>query len=74
MARDGGGGGGVKMLRLWKFLDTQKGSSEKIVGLGEGVGRVTKLCILQNQQEGEGGFLKIELLARGAAKISSFKF
>ena len=36
---DGGGG-------LRKFLDTRKGDSEKIVGLGEGA---PKICILQNQ-------------------------
>ena len=39
------GGGG----RLRKFLDTRKGGSEKIVGLGGGA---PKICILQNQQEG----------------------
>ena len=32
-----------------------------------------KICILQNQPEVGGGLLKIELLARGAAKISSFE-
>ena len=35
--------------RLRKFLDTRKGGSEKIVGLGGGA---PKICILQNQQEG----------------------
>ena len=40
-----------------KFLDTRKGASEKIVGLGGGV---PKICILQNQQEEGGGVLKIE--------------
>ena len=39
---------------LRKFLDTRKGGSEKIVGLG---GEAPKICILQNQQE-RGGFLK----------------
>ena len=38
------GGGGLQ-----KFLDTQKGGSEKIVGLGGGA---PKICIPQNQQEG----------------------
>ena len=45
----------MKILRgggLRKFLDTRKGRSEKIVGLG---GEAPKICILQNQQEGEGG-------------------
>ena len=31
------------------------------------------MCILQNQQEEGGGSQKIELLARGANKISSFE-
>ena len=35
-------GGGVR-----KFLDTRKGGSEKIVGLGGG--GTPKICILQNQ-------------------------
>ena len=34
---------------LQKFLDTQKGGSDKIVGLGRGA---PEICILQNQQEG----------------------
>ena len=34
---------------LWKFLDTQKGGSEKKLG-----GGAPKICILQNQQEGGG--------------------
>ena len=38
--------------RLRKFLDTRKGGSEKIVGLG---GESLKICILQNQQERGGG-------------------
>ena len=38
-----------------KFLDTQKGGSEKIVGLG---GEALKICILQNQQE-EGAAKKL---------------
>ena len=42
-----------------------KGGSEEIVGLGGGAPRI---CILQNQQEGEG-FEEIEPLVRGAAKI-----
>ena len=34
-----------------------------------------KICILQNQQEGEGGApKKIEPLSTGAVKISSFEF
>ena len=33
---------------LRKFLDTRKGDSEKIVGLG---GEAPKICILQNYQE-----------------------
>ena len=39
----------MKILRggLWKFLDTRKGGFEKIRG-------TPKICILQNQQEGEG--------------------
>ena len=48
------GGGGLR-----KFLDTCKGGSEKMEG-------APKICILQNQQEGGGGLLKIELLARGS--------
>ena len=41
-------GGGLR-----KFLDTWKGGSEKIVGLG---GEAPKICILQNYQErGVGG-------------------
>ena len=40
---------------LQKFLDTQKGDSEKIVELGGGA---PKICTLQNQQEVGGGFLK----------------
>ena len=42
----GGGGGG----KLRKFLDTQKGGSEKIVRLGG----APKICMLKNQKEGEG--------------------
>ena len=38
--------------RLRKFLDTLKGGSEKIAGLGRGP---RKICILQNQQQGGGG-------------------
>ena len=34
-----------------KLLDTRKESSDKIVGLGGGA---SKICILQNQQEGGG--------------------
>ena len=41
-----GGGGGLR-----KVLDTRKGGSEKIVGLGGG----SEICILQNQQEGVVG-------------------
>ena len=44
----------MKILRgegLRKFLDTPKGSSEKIRG-----GGASKICILQKQQE--GGLLK----------------
>ena len=54
---------------LRKLLDTRKESSDKIVGLGGGA---SKICILQNQEEGEAP--KNEPLVRGAAKISSFKF
>ena len=54
-------GGGLE-----KFLDTQNGGSEKIRG-------APKICILQNQWE-RGAPKKIEPLARGAAKISSFAF
>ena len=49
----------MKILRggeLRKFLETRKGGSEKIVGLGGGMG--PKICSLQNQQEegrGAGG-------------------
>ena len=44
-----GGGGGDEDIEggIRKFLDTRKGSSEKIRG-------APKICILQNQQE-EGG-------------------
>ena len=52
------------MLR--KFLDAQTRGSEKIRG-------ALKICILQNQQEW-GGSSKIEPLARGTAKLSSFEF
>ena len=47
-------GGGMKILRggLPKFLDTRKGSSEKIRG-----GGAPKICILLTQKEG-GGLLK----------------
>ena len=55
---------------LRKFLDTRKGASEKTVGLGRGA---PKICILQNQQEGRRAPKKIEPLAKGAAKISSFE-
>ena len=34
---------------LQKFLDTQKGGSENIFGLGGGL---WKFCLLQNKQEG----------------------
>ena len=40
---------------LQKFLDTEKGESEKTVELGGGA---PKICILQNQQEVGRGFLK----------------
>ena len=40
---------GDKDIEGGKFLDTRKGVSEKIVGLGGGA---PKICILQNQQEG----------------------
>ena len=57
---------------LQKFLDTWKGGSEKIVGLG---GEAPKICILQNYQErGKGAPKKTKPLARGTAKISSFEF
>ena len=38
-----------------KVLDTWKGGSEKIVGLG---GEAPKICILQNYQERGKGALK----------------
>ena len=61
----------MKILReggLRKFLDTRKGGSEKIVGLG---GEAPKICILQNYQErGRGAPKKTKPLARGTAKIS----
>ena len=65
----------MRILRggLRKSLDTRKGDPEKIIGLGLG-GWAPKICILQNQQEGGGGFLKNCALAREAAKISSFEF
>ena len=54
-----GGGGDEDIERgLRKFLDTRKGGSEKIKG-------APKICILQNQQMGGRGLLKIEPLARG---------
>ena len=42
------------------FLDTRKGGSEKVVGLGRGGGIAPKICILQNQHDGgmRGGLLK----------------
>ena len=42
------GGGGLQ-----KVLDSRKGGSEKIVGLGGGA-VAPKICILENQQEGVG--------------------
>ena len=49
---EGVGGGGLR-----KFLDTLKGGSEKIVGLG---GEAPKICLLQNQQErGKGAPKKL---------------
>ena len=39
---------------LQKYLDTQKGGSEKIRG-----GGAPKICILQNQQEGGGAPKKL---------------
>ena len=47
-------------------MNILKGGSEKIRG------GAPKICILQNQQEGVSQ--KIEPLARGTAKISSFEF
>ena len=47
-----GGGGWRYWGGLWTFLDTWKGVSEKIVGLGGGA---PKICLLQNQKEGGGG-------------------
>ena len=50
------GGGGMKIIiievGLQKSLDTQKRSSEKIVGLGGGA---PKICILQNLNRGGRG-------------------
>ena len=57
--------------RLPKFLDTRKAGSEKIRG-------APQICILQTQQdvEGGGGLLKNWTTSEGgggAAKISSFE-
>ena len=61
------GGGGLQ-----KFLDTRKGISEKIVGLGGGLRKF--VYFKNNRRRGGGCSRKIEPLARGAAKISSFEF
>ena len=54
MAKGGGGGEDEEIDGgLQKFLDTQKGGSEKIGGGGE----APKICILLTQKEG-GGLLK----------------
>ena len=47
------------------FKKPERGALKKLGG-------ASKICMLQNQQE--EGLLKIEPLARGAAKISSFEF
>ena len=71
MTRGGGGGGGSENSKT-----PGKGGFEKIRG-------APKICILQNQQDwggggggggGGGAPKKIEPLARGVAKISSFEF
>ena len=53
------------------FIVTRKGGSEKVVGLGRGL---RKFVNFKPTGGGGGGSKKIEPLARGAAKISSFKF
>ena len=60
----------MKILRgggLRKFLDTQKGGSEKIRGEGSE-------NLYTSKPTGGGTPKKIEPLARGATKISSFEF
>ena len=61
----------MKILRggLRKFLDTRKGRSEKIVELG---GSLRKFLYFKTNRRGDAK--KIEPIARGAAKISSFEF
>ena len=48
------------------MLDTLKGGSEKIVGLG---GELQKSVYFKTNRTRPGGSLEIEPLARGAAKI-----
>ena len=64
----------MKILRggLLKFLDTQKGGSEKLVGLGGG--GCCENLYTSKQTGGGGGLLKSSTVSEGSAKISSFKF
>ena len=64
-------GGGLR-----KFLDTRRGDSEKIVGLGGGLRKSVYFKTDHGLQfkPNRRGSSKIEPLARGAAKISSFEF
>ena len=60
-------GGGLR-----KFLDTRKGGSEKIVGLG---GEAPKICILQNYQErGRGAPKKLNRQRGGLLKFQASSF
>ena len=61
----------MKILRggLRKFLGTRKGGLEKIKG-----GGLQKSVYFKINRKGGGAPKKIEPLARGAAKISSFEF
>ena len=57
-----------------KFFDTQNGGSEKKnVGLGGGGGS-ENFVYFKTDRRGGGAPKKIELLVRGAAKISIFEF
>ena len=64
----------VGLLRESSFNMTRGEDEDIEEGGGGRRGGAPKICILQNQQEGVGGSWNIELLAKGAAKISSFEF
>ena len=56
--------------RLRKSLDTRKGASEKLVGLGGGA---PKICILQNKQVG-GLLKKLNRYRGGLLKLQASSF